>query len=63
MYPKANKIPSIAISYLSTECKEERRRRTGCCRHPTQRASLGKDLKRAIVGGALEAQEKVYNFS
>ena len=57
MYPKAHKIPSAAIRYLSAECKAERM--TGLLQAPNS-----KEIQEGLQGddrrGALEAQERVY---
>lgn len=53
MYPKANKIPSIAIRYLSTECKEERRRRTGLLQAPNSKGKSRKGLQEDGCGWSL----------
>ena len=56
MYPKAHKIPSAAIRYLSAECKAERL--TGLLQAPNS-----KEIQEGLQGddrrGALEAQERV----
>ena len=53
MYPKANKIPSIAIRYLSTEWKEERRRRTGLLQAPNSKSKSWKGLQEDDCGWSL----------
>lgn len=60
MYPKANKTPSTAIRYLSTECKEERRRMTGLVQAPNSKRKSRKDFKGTIEPGGTGEND---NFS